>query len=73
MNSITTETGTTVSIRETEEGREVFLHHPKAPAFLNKRVAGRVIEGGFQPALFAAFSLSPSALRAIADLIEAAR
>lgn len=32
--------------------------------------AGRILRQGFQPAPFAAFGLTPEALRAIADLTE---
>ncbi|MBF5002371.1 hypothetical protein IRT45_35225 [Nocardia sp. BSTN01] len=70
--TITTDTGTTITA--TEEGGEtlVVLDNPGARADMRNLEAGRIVTGGFQPAPFAAWGLTPSALRAIADLIEGA-
>lgn len=69
----TTSTGSTITLRDDEHnGQLVILDHPEAPSDMRDLEAGRVIDGGFQPAPFAAFALSPEALRAIADLIEEA-
>jgi len=71
--TITTDTGSTISL--TDKGGEtmVVLDHPDAPEGMRHCEAGRVIEGGFQPVPFAAYGLTPTALRAIADLIEGER
>ncbi|MBF6277009.1 hypothetical protein [Nocardia nova] len=68
--SITTDTGTTISL--TEEGGDtiVMLHAPAAPDDMQSTGAGRIIQGSFQPVPFAAWGLTPSALRAIAALID---
>lgn len=67
--SITTSTGSTVTLNDV--GR-VVLDHPDAPDDMRHQEAGRVIDGGFQPAPFAEWALRPEMLRALADLIEAA-
>lgn len=69
----TTSTGTNIWIatRESTGDRIVVLENPCAPSDMQMTEAGRVIDGGFQPAPFAAWGLSPEALRAIADVIEA--
>ena len=70
---ITTSTGTNiwVATRESTGDRIVVLENPHAPSGMQMTEAGRVIDGGFQPAPFAAWGLRPEALRAIADVIEA--
>ena len=72
MTEITTSTGTIIRLGEQIEmgGTLVVLDHPAAPDDMRNREAGRVIDGGFQPAPFAAFTLSPETLRAIAELVE---
>lgn len=66
----TTEHGTIISLEEAEGRTVVILEHPSAPEDMRYVEAGRVERGGFQPAVFAAFALRPSALRALADLID---
>ncbi|MGW3545870.1 hypothetical protein ACWDNI_35755 [Nocardia niigatensis] len=68
--TITTDTGTIVSLTELDGYLLVLLDHPDAPADMRPTEAGRVIEGTFQPAPFAAWGARPAVLRAIADLIE---
>ena len=69
--SITTSTGTTVAIIQGPQGDSlVMANNPAAPPDLRDREVGRVIGGGFQPAMFAPWALTPETLRAIADLIE---
>jgi hypothetical protein len=72
--SIATSAGTTVRIEQDPHGeRVVMLENKSAPPRMRRTVAGRVVEGmGFQPVPFAAWALRPEALRAIADLLEAA-
>ncbi|MCP1414370.1 hypothetical protein [Paenarthrobacter sp. A20] len=70
MNSITTSSGTTVSVHQSGPDALLFLDHPEAPDDMRHLEAGRVTQEGFQPAPFAAFGLGPETLRAIADLIE---
>lgn len=68
----TTRTGTTVWVttRETTGDRIIVLDNPAAPTDMQMTEAGRIINGGFQPAPFAAWALRPEVLNAIADLIE---
>lgn len=68
--TITTSTGTTVSLSNNGEDTVVLLDHPSAPADMRPTEAGRVIDCGFQFTDFADWSLSPEGLRAIADLID---
>lgn len=72
---ITTSTGTDVYVttREATRDRIVVLDNPAAPEDMRHCEAGRVIDGGFQPAPFAAWALRPEVLRAIADLIDPER
>lgn len=72
MSKITTERGVIVETREYEEGALVIVDHPQAPSDIRNLEVGRIVGGGFQPAPFLAGALSPSTLRAIADLIEEA-
>jgi hypothetical protein len=51
-------------------GTVVYLDSAKAPADMRPAEAGRIIRGGYQPALLCAFALTPECLRALADLIE---
>lgn len=69
---ITTSTGTNVWVttREATGDRIIVLDNPAAPDDMRMNEAGRILPGGFQPAPFAAFGLTPEALRAIADLTE---
>lgn len=70
--TITISTGSIVSLAEDAFGDTMLLlDHPNAPADMRPTEAGRVIDGGFQPAPFANWALTPEGLRAIADLIEA--
>lgn len=71
---LTTSTGTNVWIttREATGDSIVVLDNPAAPDDMRCTEAGRVLDGGFQPAPFAAFGLTPETLRVIADLIERA-
>lgn len=69
--SITTSTGTTVSIQDEGRDRVVVLESPTAPPAMQRTVAGRLVIGGFQPAPFAPWAARPEVLRAIADLVEA--
>jgi len=71
-HGITTSTGTTVRIEERRDPHSILViaDNPDAPADMRDRELGRVIKGGFQPAPFAPWGLSPETLRAIADLIE---
>ncbi|MFE2994149.1 hypothetical protein ACFXG4_03945 [Nocardia sp. NPDC059246] len=71
--TITTASGSTVTLTDRDGDLIVLLDHPDAPADMRPTEAGRVIDGGFQPAPFAAWGLRPSGLRAIADLIEGVR
>jgi hypothetical protein len=48
----------------------VIVDHPDAPPDMRHKEAGRIVDGGFQPAPLAAFALRPETLRAIATLIE---
>lgn len=66
----TTSTGTTITLEQYGADLAVIFANPNAPADLRRTEAGRVIDGGFQPAPFAAFGMSPEALRIIATLIE---
>ncbi|MFE3052311.1 hypothetical protein [Nocardia sp. NPDC059239] len=68
--TITTDTGSIVTLTERDGDIVVLLDHPNAPADMRGVEAGRVIDGGFQPALFAPWGLTPPTLRALADLIE---
>lgn len=70
--TITTSTGTTVSLGRRGTDAVILLDHPDAPTDMRNTEAGRVEAGGFQPAPFAAWAASPETLRAIADLIEEA-
>lgn len=69
--SITTSTGTTITLTDCDDMTLVLLDAPDAPADMRNLEAGRLVDGGFQPAPFAAWGLVPATLRAIADLIEA--
>lgn len=75
--SITTSTGTVVTAERVLDGSGSLLHlavicdHPDAPDAMRHHEVGRIIFGGFQPAVIAAFGLIPETLRAIADLIDA--
>lgn len=66
--SITTPNGTTVSLEQVDGETRVFLTASDMPRI----EAGRLVYDGkgFQPAPFAAVALRPTALRAIADLME---
>jgi hypothetical protein len=72
----TLDNGTTIgSFTHPRVGTLVTLQNPGAPADMATIEAGRIatVEGhpaGFQPAMFCAFTLSPAALRGIADLVE---
>lgn len=67
----TTEKGTVITVSPSREGNHVVtLDHPDAPADMRGVLAGRIIDGGYQPAIFAAWAMSPDTLRALADLIE---
>lgn len=69
----TTRTGTTISLAPQAGGYQiVVLDNPAAPPDMRHCEGGRVVDGGFQPAPFAAWALTPEALRIIADLIEGA-
>ena len=68
--TVTTATGSTVSINERDGNAYVVLDHAAAPDDMRHLEAGRVVDGGFQPAPFSAYGLSPTTLRAIADLLE---
>ena len=68
----TTSTGTTVQIDPSPVGPLVILRNPNAPEAMREYMAGRLIDGGFQPAPFSECSLSPEALRLLADVIEEA-
>lgn len=66
----TTSTGTTVTLAQRGDDTVGVLDHPGVPAEMRNNEVGRVIDGGFQPAMFAPWALMPPTLRAIADLIE---
>ena len=70
--SITTETGTVVTLQDAEEFPTIVLDHPDAPADMRRIEVGRITHDGegFQPAPFVAGSMRPAVLRAIADLME---
>lgn len=68
--TITTSTGTTVTLAERRGDTVILLDHPNAPADMRNTEAGRIVDGSFQPAIFAAWSMQPEALRTIADLID---
>lgn len=80
---ITTSTGTTITIQDSDHGPLIILDHPDAPADARHIEAGRIIEApghnpageltnrGFQPAPFSAYVLTAETMRAIADLVEA--
>ena len=70
MPTITLESGTTVQLDSIGGNTIVIVDNPLAPADMRNLEAGRVVDGALQPAPFAAFSLSPATLRAIADIIE---
>lgn len=72
MTTHTTSGGTTVRVvtHETTGDRVVILDHRDAPDDMRNTEAGRVLDGGFQPAPFVAWALTPNTLRAIADLVE---
>jgi hypothetical protein len=67
---ITTPSGTTVDVKQVDGLHVVILDNPAAPDDMRNVEAGRITEGGFQPAMLSAFGMSPTVLRAIADLIE---
>ena len=87
MSTITTSTGTTVTLStctlgtdverpdETEFDTVVILDNPAAPDDARRVEAGRIVfDGhGFQPVSFFPAALSVEVLRAIADLMEAPR
>jgi hypothetical protein len=68
--TITTDTGTTITLTDRGDDTVVLLNNPSAAPDAPDLEAGRIIQGAFQPAPFAAWGLTPPALRAIADLIE---
>lgn len=70
--SITTSTGTTVSLEQDGENTLVILAAPDAPEDMRRIEAGRLVynNAGFQPAFFFPGALSVEVLRAIATLIE---
>ncbi|WP_280357120.1 hypothetical protein [Nocardia otitidiscaviarum] len=68
--SITTARGSIVTLSDQNGRLVVLLDHPDAPAEMRPTEAGRVVDGGFQPHMFADWALTPEGLRAIADLIE---
>lgn len=70
---ITTPNGSTITIQKIGRHHLVILDHPDAPENMRNTEAGRILDGGFQPAPFPAFGLSPYVLRGIADLIETTR
>jgi hypothetical protein len=75
---ITTSTGSTVNVETDVDGtRLVILDHPDAPEDMRNYEAGRIVEFGgnfgFQPVPFCVGSMGPETLRAIAELIEAAK
>lgn len=70
INTITTAAGTTIGIEDEDGERVIVLENEQAPVDMRRTVAGRVINGGFQPVLFAVWGLRPEVLRAIADLID---
>lgn len=65
-----TDAGTTITVEERDGNQLVMLAAPDAPEDMRITEAGRIIGGGFQPAMFFPAALSPSALRIIAYLIE---
>lgn len=73
MHQIATEHGTVVSVDDAPDfdgAYAVRMDNPASPDDLRDAEVGRIIEGGFQPRPFAAVGFRPSALRAIATLIE---
>lgn len=68
--SHTTSTGTTVTVEDRPAGRVVVCDNPAAPDDMRHNEVGRIIAGGFQPAPFASWALSPEVLRIVADLAE---
>lgn len=72
--TITTSTGTIVSLKPSNDGPQpilaVVLDNPAAPSDMRGVEVGRVVDGGYQPAMFAPWALRPEVLRAIADLID---
>ena len=70
MNTITLNNGAAVSLEQEGDQFTIVLTHPDAPEEMQRLEACRMIGGHFQPAPFAAFALSPSVLRAIAEFGE---
>ena len=70
MTTLTTSTGSTIELVERDGNTLVVLDHPDAPDEMRHHEAGRMIDGGFQPAPFSAYALRPETLRGIASLIE---
>lgn len=68
--SITTSTGTTVSLEQRDGDTIVILTNADAPEDMRRAVGGRITEGHFQTPLFMDFALSPEVLHAIATLID---
>ena len=67
-SDFTTDTGTTVTL--TERDGETLVMLGNAATGQPNVEAGRIIHGSFQPVPFAAWGITPPALRAIADLID---
>ncbi len=67
-HTITTDSGTTVTLTE-RDGETLVMLGNTATGQPNIE-AGRIIHGAFQPVPFCDWGVTPSALRAIADLIE---
>jgi len=68
--SITTSSGTTILLDTQGEDIVVIFENPSAPPDMRHAEAGRLVDGGFQPAPFAPWGLRPETLRALADLID---
>lgn len=66
-----TRRGATLSLVETDLGTQVRVQEPHAPAPYDDHIIGRVIMGSFQFRMFNDIGLAPSALHAIADLVQA--
>lgn len=69
-DSITTERGTTISLRRIHGQTIIVADNPGLPSEHRHADIGIMTRGGFHPQVPEWISLTPSALRALADLIE---
>lgn len=71
---ITTSTGTTVRLLDSEQGKLLIADHPSAPPDLRHKEIGRITQFdgmlGFQPVARSEWILTAELLRVIADLVD---